>query len=67
MRAEPVAELTTASAKHQLWHTHGGYLLQTTVADVLVAEKRLSIDEAMEWCDATKRCGGVVYGREVRA
>jgi inactivated superfamily I helicase len=63
MRAEPVAKLTTDSACHALWSTRSGYVLQTTVDGSVVADKHLSTAEAMEWCDLTKRCGGVVYGR----
>jgi hypothetical protein len=38
-------------------------VLQTTVDGSVVADKHLSTAEAMEWCEVTKRCGGVVYGR----
>jgi hypothetical protein len=65
VRAEPVASLTTASAKHELWNTTRGYYLQTTVDGAVVADKHMTTDEAMTWCEVTKRCGGVVYERAV--
>ncbi len=67
-----VAVLTTAAARHELYTRRGGYFIITTSPDVEPTDfmkheygRPLSRDEAMEWCETTKRCGGVVHERAV--
>jgi hypothetical protein len=60
-----VALLTTITSQHELTHSMLGYTLTTTVDGQVVSERQLTQAEAMEWIETVKRCGGVVYEREV--
>jgi hypothetical protein len=64
-----VARLTSENRVHELvrdqYRGETFYSIQTAVDGKHVAMTTVSREQAMEWCDTTKRCGGVVYGREV--
>ena len=67
-----VAILTTPVARHELYRTAGQYRIITTQPGHVPSElmrrefgRVLTTLEAVEWCDTTKRCGGVVREREI--
>jgi hypothetical protein len=60
---ETVATLTTDAAKHELRRDRFGYSIVTTSGKKVISERYLSRDEAGEWLDTVKACGGEVSGR----
>lgn len=67
-----VAVLTTAVATHELYRLRGEYRIITTppnqmASDLLKTEhgRKLTTDEAMEWIETVKRCGGLADERLV--
>lgn len=60
-----VATITSENRTHELVRDAGAYLIVTTVDGKPVSQREVTQDEAGEWVDTTKRCGGVVHDREV--
>lgn len=57
-----VARLSTDHAVHELVHQDGAYILKTYV-EAPACERELTVREAGEWVETTRRCGGQSFTR----
>ena len=57
-----IARLSTEAAVHELVLQNGTYVLKTYV-EAPASERELTVREAGEWVETTRRCGGESFTR----
>lgn len=60
-----VARLTTDVAVHELVRDGEQHRILTTLGEEPMSEVDVTQEQAAEWCDTVRKCGGVVFEREV--